>query len=85
MPHSAVDKAFARIRAAAAAAGLPGIEEGTSYGAPGIYYETDHYKGWPAVLVRLSEITDQELAHRLTIAWRDRAGKRLVSQFEASR
>jgi hypothetical protein len=53
--------------------------------APGIYYETDHYKGWPAVLVRLSEITDQELAHRLTIAWRDRAGKRLVSQFEASR
>ncbi len=24
--------------------------------APAIYFETDHYKGWPAILVRLSQI-----------------------------
>jgi hypothetical protein len=24
--------------------------------APHIYYETDHYKGWPAVLVRVATI-----------------------------
>ncbi len=33
--------------------------------APAIYFETDHYKGWPAVLVRLHEIGDEELAARL--------------------
>lgn len=31
---------------------------------PEIYFETDHYKGWPAVLVRLHNITKAELPHR---------------------
>jgi hypothetical protein len=53
--------------------------------APHIFWETDHYKGWPGILIRLSAISDDELAHRLTIAWRMRAGKRLISQFDASR
>lgn len=26
--------------------------------APNIYFETDHYKGWPAILVRLSAIVN---------------------------
>ena len=43
--------------------------------APRIYFETDHYKGWPAVLVRLSKIDDRELRHRLERAWRHRAPK----------
>ena len=50
--------------------------------APGIYFETDHYKGWPAVLVRASEIGSDELRHRLENAWRMRAPKRLVAQLE---
>src|SRR3954453_5486974 len=33
--------------------------------APAIYFETDHYVGWSAVLLRLSAISDAELAHRL--------------------
>lgn len=100
MAGTRLDRAFARVRAAAAAAQLPGIEESTSYGtpslkvrgkslmrvkdgdtlvfmcpleekellmeaAPEIYFETDHYKGWPAVLVRLSSIDDAELSHRV--------------------
>jgi hypothetical protein len=52
--------------------------------APGIYFETDHYKGWPAVLVRASAISDAELAHRLARAWRLKAPKRLVAAFEAA-
>ena len=33
--------------------------------APDIYFETDHYRGWPAILVRISEIDPDELRHRL--------------------
>jgi hypothetical protein len=50
--------------------------------APEIYYETDHYKGWPAVLVRLKVIKVAELKHRLVQAWRAKAPKRLVQSFD---
>ncbi len=33
--------------------------------APAIYFETDHYKGWPLVLARMDAIGDEELRHRL--------------------
>ena len=50
--------------------------------APHIYFETDHYKGWPTVLVRAANIDDAELQHRLVKAWRYRAPKRLVAEFD---
>ncbi len=50
--------------------------------APDIYYETDHYKGWPAVLVRLAAISDAELKQRLAEGWRHRAPKRLAASVE---
>ena len=53
--------------------------------APEIYYETDHYKGWPAVLVRLKVIKAAELKHRLTQAWRVKAPKRLVQSYDEGR
>jgi hypothetical protein len=43
---------------------------------PDVYFETDHYKGWPAVLIRLSKIDDEELTHRLIAAWQMQATKR---------
>jgi hypothetical protein len=49
---------------------------------PAIYFETDHYKGWPAWLVRLSKIGDAELKLRLERAWRHKATKRLIAAFE---
>ncbi|WP_338091139.1 MmcQ/YjbR family DNA-binding protein [Shinella kummerowiae] len=45
--------------------------------APGIYYETDHYKGWPALLVRAAAIDDAELRHRMAEAWRFKAPAKL--------
>ena len=36
---------------------------------PKVYFETDHYKGWPAVLVRLKVIGDAKLRYRLEQAW----------------
>ncbi|MGD9914929.1 MAG: MmcQ/YjbR family DNA-binding protein [Rhizobiaceae bacterium] len=105
--------AFARL--AAAAAGLPEVEQSTWYGtpalkvrgkgfarvkdadtvvlmasledkemlfaaAPDIYFETDHYRGWPAMLVRIHAIGDDELARRLSIAWALKAPKALLRQ-----
>jgi len=52
--------------------------------APGVYFETDHYKGWPTVLVRIHEIDAGELAHRLRRAWLMQAPKTLVRQFQAA-
>jgi len=42
---------------------------------PDVYFETDHYKGWPAVLIRLSKIDDEALTHRLRTAWQMQAAK----------
>ena len=51
--------------------------------APDIYFETDHYKGWPAVLVRIGKIEADELRHRLRKAWLMQAPKRLAKEFLA--
>jgi hypothetical protein len=50
--------------------------------AADLYFETDHYKGWPAMLVRLGAIEDPDLTQRLIAAWRQKAPKRLAESFE---
>ena len=43
---------------------------------PDIYFDTDHFRGWPGVLVRMDSIDDETLAARLEAAWEmRRAGK----------
>jgi len=49
--------------------------------APEIYFETDHYKGWPWLLIRLDVISDDELTQRLVEAWKFRAPKKLAATF----
>jgi hypothetical protein len=46
--------------------------------APDIYFETDHYKGWPALLARIHEIPLDELSHRLEQTFLRTAPKKLV-------
>lgn len=41
--------------------------------SPAIYFETDHYVGYDAVLVRLAAIDDEELSLRLQDAWQFKA------------
>jgi hypothetical protein len=53
--------------------------------APDIYFETDHYKGWPAILVRVSAVGADELRHRLEMAWRMKAPRRLVRAFDEAK
>jgi hypothetical protein len=49
--------------------------------APEIYFDDDHYRGYPAVLVRLAVIEAAELERLLAEAWRRVAPKALVKRF----
>ncbi|WP_267549905.1 MmcQ/YjbR family DNA-binding protein [Rhizobium rhizogenes] len=49
--------------------------------APEIYFQTDHYIGWPSLPLRITAIGDEELQQRLIEAWRYRAPKKLQAAF----
>lgn len=42
---------------------------------PQVFFQTDHYKGWPAVLVRYATADPERLAALLERAWERRASK----------
>ncbi len=50
---------------------------------PALFFETDHYKGWPAMLVRLQAIDDASLTQRVIAAWREKAPRKLSAGFPA--
>ena len=52
---------------------------------PGIYFITDHYRGWPAVLARLAQLRVPECRLRLEQGWRLKAPRALVKQLDAAR
>ena len=45
--------------------------------APEVFFDDDHYRGFPAVLVRLLVVGEDELAALLEAGWRLQAPKRL--------
>jgi hypothetical protein len=50
---------------------------------PEKFFTTAHYNGYPAILVQLTAIETDELAELLTDAWRIRAPRKLVAEFDA--
>lgn len=79
-PSIKVEKAFlARLRDPGILAIACPMEEKPLLmeAASEIYFETDHYKGWPYILIRLDAVSDDELTHRFRIAWQMRASARL--------
>ena len=52
-------------------------------GQPDVFFITPHYKGYPAVLVRLEEVSREQLGELLEDAWRLQAAKRVVAAFDA--
>jgi hypothetical protein len=52
--------------------------------APGVYFTTPHFDGYPAVLVRLAEISVPELTELITDAWLAQAPKTLAKAFLAN-
>lgn len=53
--------------------------------APERFFDDDHYRGYPAVLVRLEAVEEAELAGLLAGAWRILAPKALVRRIDATR
>ncbi|MEF0939686.1 MmcQ/YjbR family DNA-binding protein [Rhizobium sp. BR 362] len=51
--------------------------------APEIYFQSDHYVGWPSLPTRIAAVGDEELQLRLIEAWRFRAPKKLRAAFDA--
>ena len=49
---------------------------------PDVYYITDHYRGYAAVLARLAKLKVGEAKARLELAWRVRAPKKLLREYE---
>lgn len=50
---------------------------------PDTFFTDAHYNGYPAILVRLPLIDAEELSELLNEAWRIRAPKKLVREFDA--
>lgn len=58
-----------------------GLKEALIEAEPDKYFETPHYAGWPAMLVRLDALTDEELKTRLECAWAEKAPAKLKREF----
>jgi hypothetical protein len=51
---------------------------------PAVYFTTPHFDGYPAILVRLAEISAPELTELITDAWLAQAPKTLIKAFLAN-
>ncbi|MBC7668125.1 MAG: hypothetical protein H7236_06620 [Gemmatimonadaceae bacterium] len=53
--------------------------------APDRFFDDDHYRGFPAVLVQLDRVDEDKLADLLARAWRIQAPKALVTRIASAR
>lgn len=59
-----------------------GLKEALIEAEPDKYFETPHYAGWPAMLVRLDAMNDDELKTRLECAWAEKAPAKLRKEHD---
>lgn len=52
---------------------------------PAAFFTTDHYRGYPTVLVRLPQVRLSDLRAVLEQGWRTKAPKRLLAQYDQAR
>lgn len=57
-----------------------GLKDALLEAEPDKYFETPHYAGYPAMLVRLNAVSDEELTNRLECAWMEKAPKALIGK-----
>jgi hypothetical protein len=49
---------------------------------PETFFITEHYRGYPTVLVRLARVREADLQDMLEEAWRRQAPRRLVKEYD---
>jgi hypothetical protein len=54
-------------------------------GKPGVYFTTDHYRNYPYVLARLERLPRSELAALLEEAFRAKAKKKRIAEYDAAK
>ena len=52
---------------------------------PATFFVTDHYLNYDYVLVALNDVSPEDLEELLLTAWRYRASKKLIAEFEKSK
>lgn len=50
---------------------------------PDVYFTTDHYTGYPAVLLRLSKADPEDVREIFEETWRERAPRKLIAAYES--
>lgn len=58
-----------------------GVKEALLADDPAVFFTTPHFDGYPAVLVRLDQITVAELDELIAEAWLARAPRRLADDY----
>jgi hypothetical protein len=61
-----------------------GDREALLQGQPDVFFTTRHYDGYPYVLVRLEAVDREQLEELVEDAWRIRAPKGLVAEYDAA-
>jgi hypothetical protein len=54
-------------------------------GNPDVFFYTEHYQNYPAVLVNLLAVNRKTLQETIEAAWRMRASKKLIAELEQVR
>jgi hypothetical protein len=50
---------------------------------PGVFFTTDHYRGYPTILIRLSKADRGQVRELLVESWRRVAPAKLVAEYDA--
>jgi hypothetical protein len=51
-------------------------------GRPDVFFTTPHYDGWPYVLVRLDQVSPEQLGELVEDGWRIQAPGRVVAAYD---
>ena len=49
---------------------------------PDVFFVTDHYRGYPTILIRLSEIDRVQMRELIEQSWRRLASRKLIAEYD---
>jgi hypothetical protein len=49
---------------------------------PSVYFITEHYRNYPSLLINLAKVRNSELKILLETAWKSRANKKQLKEYE---